>query len=131
MMASQGLQEAGFLAAGADELAVRKVGIFLVAYFKDQYAGRATQDIGEQIGAELQGLLDQGYISFPSAFTFVGRAFTSVDGIARNLQPETYDFGRACEPYVGRLISEEYSSQARTQIDEVLAKARSWLGMPD
>ena len=127
----QGLQEAGFLAAGADELAVRKVGIFLVAYFKDQYAGRATQDIGEQIGAELQGLLDQGYISFPSAFTFVGRAFTSVDGIARNLQPETYDFGRACEPYVGRLISEEYSSQARTQIDEVLAKARSWLGMPD
>jgi len=57
-----------------------------------------AQDVSEQVGAELQGLLDAGFVSFPSAFTFVARAFTSVDGIARSLDPHGYDFARACEP---------------------------------
>ena len=36
-------------------------------YFKDQAAGRATEDVTEQVGKELQGLLDCGAITFPSS----------------------------------------------------------------
>ena len=64
------------------------VGEFLVRFFSDQAAGRATQDVTEQIDYELRSLLDTGAIAFPSAFTFVARAFTSVDGIAKSLRPD-------------------------------------------
>ena len=123
----EGLELAGFLAEGADREVVEKVGAFLVRFFKDQYAGRATQDVTEQVGAELQGLLDDGYISFPSAFTFVGRAFTSVDGIARCLQPDSYDFGRACEPTVGRLITAEYNRRGAEMREAAIQGAFGWL----
>jgi len=39
----------------------------------------------------VQGLVDSGAIGYPSCFTFVARAFASVDGICRALSP-TYDF---------------------------------------
>ena len=35
-------------------------------------------------------MVDDGVIQFPSIFTFVGRAFASVDGIGRALDPK-YD----------------------------------------
>ena len=124
----KGLEEAQFLVEGADEEKVRKVGIFLVRFFRDQAAGRDTQDVTEQVGAELQSLLDSGYICFPSAFTFVGRAFTSVDGIAKALQPD-YEFRDACEPFVGRLISDEYGRKAEEQRDELFKKLGSWLNL--
>ena len=33
-------------------------------------------------------MVDDGVIQFPSIFTFVGRAFASVDGIGRELDPK-------------------------------------------
>ena len=83
----EGLEMAGFLTPGANATAVRMVGEFLVRFFSDQAAGRATQDVTEQIDYELRSLLGSGAIAFPSAFTFVARAFTSVDGIAKSLRP--------------------------------------------
>ena len=114
-----GLEMAGFLAPNANATAVRMVGEFLVRFFSDQAAGRATQDVTEQVGKELQALLDCGAIAFPSAFTFVARAFTSVDGIAKALRPE-YELREAVEPFVGQLISDEYSSQAVEKRDELV-----------
>merc|ERR1719375_846418 len=80
----EGLTMAGFLAPGANEKYVRRVGEFLVKFFSDQAAGRETQDVTEQVDFELRSLLGSGAITFPSAFTFVARAFTSVDGIAKS-----------------------------------------------
>jgi len=112
----QGLEMAGFLAPDANATAVRLVGEFLVRFFSDQAAGRATQDVSEQVDYELRSLLGSGAIAFPSAFTFVARAFTSVDGIAKSLRPE-YELREAVEPFVGKLISDEYSSQAKEKRD--------------
>jgi len=126
----EGLEMAGFLAADANATAVRLVGEFLVQFFSDQAAGRATQDVSEQVDYELRSLLGCGAIAFPSAFTFVARAFTSVDGIAKSLRPE-YELREAVEPFVGQLISDEYSEQAKAKRDELLEQARGWLQAGD
>ena len=70
----------GFVDKAADQMALQKVGAFAVKNFKDQAAGRTTEDVTEKVGGELQGMVDDGVIQFPSIFTFVGRAFASVDG---------------------------------------------------
>ena len=44
-----------------------------------------------QVGSELRRLLADGSIAFPSVFTFVGRAFASVDGIGKGLDPQARD----------------------------------------
>ena len=49
----------------------------------------------------------------------MARAFTSVDGIAKALRPE-YELREAVEPFVGQLISDEYSSQAVEKRDELV-----------
>ena len=82
-------------------------------------------DISESVGPELQALLDEGAIAFPSCFTVIGRAFASVDGIARSLDPANYDFAKACEPAVGKLIEAEYKRAGdeltRGVVDELRA----------
>merc|ERR1719217_697397 len=104
----EGVQQMGFVDKAADTMALQKVGAFAVKNFKDQAAGRDTEDVTEKVGGELQGMVDDGVIQFPSIFTFVGRAFASVDGIGRELDPN-YDFRAMTEPYVGR------SSQSATR----------------
>merc|ERR1719217_1743651 len=112
----QGLRNAAFALFGGstDPMALQKGGAFAIKNFKDSAAGRATEDVTEKVGAELQGMVDDGVIAFPSIFTFVGRAFASVDGLGRDLDPK-YDFRALCEPYVGEIISERYQLEARQQ----------------
>lgn len=110
----EGVQQMGFVDKAADTMALQKVGAFAVKNFKDQAAGRDTEDVTEKVGGELQGMVDDGVIQFPSIFTFVGRAFASVDGIGRELDPK-YDFRAMTEPYVGEIISERYQADAKAQ----------------
>jgi len=121
----EGLEMSGFLQPGANATAVRMVGEFLVTFFSDQAAGRATQDVTEQIDFELRSLLDSGAIAFPSAFTFVARAFASVDGIAKSLTPGI-ELRQALDPFVSQLITDEYTSQAKAQREELVQTARGF-----
>jgi len=126
----EGLEMAGFLTPGANATAVRMVGEFLVRFFSDQAAGRDTQDVTEQIDFELRSLLGSGAIAFPSAFTFVARAFASVDGIAKSLRPEI-ELRQALDPFVSQLITDEYTSQANAKRDELISKAKSFFAQGD
>jgi len=123
----EGLEMAAFLAPDANATAVRLVGEFLVRFFSDQAAGRATQDVTEQVDYELRSLLGSGAIAFPSAFTFVARAFTSVDGIAKSLRPDI-ELRTALDPFVSQLITDEYTSQANAKRDELLQQAKGVFG---
>ena len=123
----EGLEMSGFLQPGANATAVRMVGEFLVRFFSDQAAGRDTQDVTEQIDYELRSLLGSGAIAFPSAFTFVARAFASVDGIAKSLVPEI-ELRQALDPFVSKLITDEYTSQANAKRDELIEQARGLFG---
>merc|ERR1719171_1901284 len=112
----EGLELAGFLSPGANATAVRLVGEFLVRFFSDQAAGRATQDVTEQIDYELRSLLDSGAIAFPS-----------VDGIAKSLMPEM-ELRQALDPFVSQLITDEYTSQANAKRDELIAQLKGSFG---
>ena len=126
----EGLELSGFLTPGANATAVRMVGEFLVRFFSDQAAGRQTQDVTEQLDYELRSLLDSGAIAFPSAFTFVARAFTSVDGIAKSLRPDI-ELREAVDPFVGQLITDEYTSQANAKRDELIKQAKDLFAQGD
>ena len=126
----EGLELSGFLSPGANATAVRMVGEFLVKFFSDQAAGRATQDVTEQLDYELRSLLDSGAIAFPSAFTFVARAFASVDGIAKSLKPDI-ELRQALDPFVSQLITDEYTSQANAKRDELIKQAKGFFGDGD
>jgi len=125
----EGVQQMGFVDKAADTMALQKVGAFAVKNFKDQAAGRTTEDITEKVGGELQGMVDDGVIQFPSIFTFVGRAFASVDGIGRELDPK-YDFRAMTEPYVGEIISERYQKDAKEQREAFFGGFQAALGTP-
>ena len=125
----EGVQQMGFVDKAADTMALQKVGAFAVKNFKDQAAGRTTEDITEKVGGELQGMVDDGVIQFPSIFTFVGRAFASVDGIGRELDPK-YDFRAMTEPYVGEIISERYQKDAKAQREAFFGGFQAALGTP-
>ena len=126
----EGLELSGFLTPGANATAVRMVGEFLVRFFSDQAAGRQTQDVTEQLDYELRSLLDSGAIAFPSAFTFVARAFASVDGIAKSLRPDI-ELREAVDPFVGQLITDEYTSQANAKRDELIKQAKDLFAQGD
>ena len=125
----EGVQQMGFVDKAADTMALQKVGAFAVKNFKDQAAGRTTEDVTEKVGGELQGMVDDGVIQFPSIFTFVGRAFASVDGIGRELDPK-YDFRAMTEPYVGEIISERYQKDAAAQREAFFGGFQAALGTP-
>ncbi|KAL3930414.1 MAG: hypothetical protein SGPRY_001547 [Prymnesium sp.] len=118
------LQRMGFVNKAADAMVLQKVCTFVVKNFKDEAAGRATEDITEKIGPELQSLVDDGLIEFPSIFTFIARAFSSVDGIGRSLDPK-YEFRRLCEPYVSDIITQRYQKQAANAREGLLHGFRS------
>jgi len=93
------LQSAGVLAKGADRLAVEKLARYFIRTFKDIQLGKAPADIKQTLGADLQKLNEEQVFRFPSTFTFIFRAFASVDGIAKGLDKD-FDISKAAQPFI-------------------------------
>jgi len=109
-----GVEEAGVLARGADRLAVEKLARYFMRTFKDkQLDKKSSGGIKSTIGADLQTLTENNVFRFPSTFTFVLRAFASVDGIGKGLIDERFDIGRLAQPFVENFTDKKkYSSEA-------------------
>lgn len=118
-----GVEEAGVLAKGADRLAVEKLARFFMRSFKDNQLGKPTQNIKETLGTDLQTLTENGVFRFPSTFTFIFRAFASVEGIGKGLDP-AYDIGKLAQPFIEKFTDAQknYSSQAEKKFD-IFARA--------
>lgn len=82
------LELMGVLAKSADRLAVEKLARYFIRTFKNVQQGKAAGNIKTTLGADLQALTEQQVFRFPSTFTFIFRAFTSIDGIGKGLDPE-------------------------------------------
>ncbi|XP_078431888.1 protein ACTIVITY OF BC1 COMPLEX KINASE 7, chloroplastic-like [Wolffia australiana] len=62
------------------------------------------------IGEDLFAIASDNPISFPSTFTFVMKAFTTIEGIGYTLDPE-FSFARVAAPYVQELIDARQKQQ--------------------
>jgi predicted unusual protein kinase regulating ubiquinone biosynthesis (AarF/ABC1/UbiB family) len=112
-----GVEQAGVLAVGADRLAVEKLARFFMRNFKDSQLGKKTANIKQTIGTDLQTLTENGVFRFPSTFTFIFRAFASVEGIGKGLDKD-YDIGKLAQPFIETFIEtqQNYSSEADKSI---------------
>lgn len=112
-MLVDGVEEAGVLARGADRLAVEKLARFFMRSFKDKQLGKTGSNIKTTIGTDLQTLTENNVFRFPSTFTFIFRAFASIDGIGKGLDP-SYDIGKLAQPFIEKFTDTQkgYSSEA-------------------
>lgn len=94
-----GVEEAGVLARGADRLAVEKLARYFMRTFKDSQLGKQGANIKETVGTDLQTLTENDVFRFPSTFTFIFRAFASVEGIGKGLDKD-YSIGKFAQPFI-------------------------------
>jgi predicted unusual protein kinase regulating ubiquinone biosynthesis (AarF/ABC1/UbiB family) len=92
-----GVEQAGVLSKGADRLAVEKLARFFMRAFKDKQLGKSSGNIKETVGADLQTLTENNVFRFPSTFTFIFRAFASIEGIGKELDSD-FDIGKLAQP---------------------------------
>lgn len=113
-----GVEEAGVLAKGADRLAVEKLARFFMRTFKDKQLGKKGANIKETVGPDLQTLTENNVFRFPSTFTFIFRAFASIEGIGKSLAPDYFDIGKLAQPFIEKFIDTQkgYKSESEKNL---------------
>ena len=101
------LEQMGVLAKSADRLAVEKLARFFIRTFKDVQLGKSAGNIKTTLGQDLQALTDQQVFRFPSTFTFIFRAFASIDGIGKGLSPDKFDIAKSAQPFIEGLTEDD------------------------
>jgi predicted unusual protein kinase regulating ubiquinone biosynthesis (AarF/ABC1/UbiB family) len=80
--------------------------------FKDSQLGKKSGNIKQTLGTDLQTLTENDSFRFPSTFTFIFRAFASVEGIGKGLN-EKFEIGKLAQPFIEKFTdSQQYSSEA-------------------
>lgn len=116
----------GVLKKGADRLTVEKVGRYFLGLFRtNMEAGNLKKSKEEKraemmkrlnnIGEDLLAVSEDECFSFPPVFTFVFRAFTTLEGIGKGLNP-SYDLTLIAGPYLKELIDLKDGSATVTAI---------------
>lgn len=109
-----GVEEAGVLARGADRLAVEKLARFFMRAFKNNQIGKSSGNIKQTLGTDLQTLTENDSFRFPSTFTFIFRAFASVEGIGKGLD-ESFDIGKLAQPFIEKFTDSQKGYETETQ----------------
>ena len=81
--------------------------------------GKAPGNIKTTLGADLQALTESQVFRFPSTFTFIFRAFASVDGIGKGLD-DKFDIPKLAQPFINELTeADAYSSDVQKWADRL------------
>ncbi|CAM9129363.1 unnamed protein product [Chrysoparadoxa australica] len=113
------LEDMDIIRRGADRMTLERVARFYLTEFESTLkAGPKSKWINEldaeeekqlrrreraKIGQELFSMRSDVPLQFPASFTFVFRAFTTLDGIGKTLSP-AYDLTRIAQPYLKELL---------------------------
>jgi predicted unusual protein kinase regulating ubiquinone biosynthesis (AarF/ABC1/UbiB family) len=109
-----GVEQAGVLSKGADRLAVEKLARFFMRAFKDKQLGKSSGNIKETVGADLQTLTENNVFRFPSTFTFIFRAFASIEGIGKELDSD-FDIGKLAQPFIEKFTDAQKGYKSDTE----------------
>lgn len=125
----------GVLDAKADRLTVEKVGRYFLSLFrtnmsndnrrktKEEKRAEVTRRL-DNVGEELLALSEDECFNFPPVFTFVFRAFTTLEGIGKGLDP-TYDLTLIAGPYLKELVDLREGSAALSTV-KAFTKRVGW-----
>jgi predicted unusual protein kinase regulating ubiquinone biosynthesis (AarF/ABC1/UbiB family) len=127
----QSLIELGALVPTSDLGAVRRS----VQYMLDNFMDKPFE--AQSIGAISDDLYEIAYgqpFRFPATFTFVMRAFSTLEGVGRGLDPE-FNFMEVAKPFAMQLMNNESpSGNSGSLLDEISRQAmqvsNSALGLP-
>jgi len=117
-----GVEEAGVLARGADRLAVEKLARYFMRTFKDSQLGKKGANVKETVGTDLQTLTENDVFRFPSTFTFIFRAFASIDGIGKGLS-KNFDIGKLAQPFITKFTEVQKNESPTEKNLNIFAKA--------
>lgn len=131
------LETIGILRTGVDRISVEKIArVFLQEFSKgisgDQWVSQLPAEQQAeirrkrrlQLGADLFTVGSDVPFRFPPTFTFVFRAFTSLDGIGKGLDPK-YDLTRLAQPFLQELVDLRDGS-ATVSLLKTWAKKLGW-----
>jgi predicted unusual protein kinase regulating ubiquinone biosynthesis (AarF/ABC1/UbiB family) len=136
--ACNALEEIGVLRKDVDRVSIERIARVFLGDFKrgvskgekwvNQLSKEEQKEIRrkrrQQLGSDLFSLQGDAPFKFPPTFTFVFRAFTSLDGIGKGLDP-TYDLTRLSQPYLKELVDLRDGSAFVSGLKK-LAKSLGW-----
>jgi len=122
----------GILRPTADRVSVEKIGRYFISAFRTSLsAGNVRKSADEKrselvarltsIGDELLAVGEDQPFVFPPVFTFVFRAFTTLEGVGKGLDP-SYDLTLLAAPYLKELVDLKDGSAALTVVKSGLKK---------
>jgi predicted unusual protein kinase regulating ubiquinone biosynthesis (AarF/ABC1/UbiB family) len=126
----EGVEQAGVLSRNADRLAVDKLAKYFMRTFKDNQLGKQSANIKEVVGPDLQTLTENNSFRFPSTFTFIFRAFASVEGIGKELDPD-FDIGKLAQPFIEKFIDDQKGYKSSTEKNFAIFQKATGLNAPD
>jgi predicted unusual protein kinase regulating ubiquinone biosynthesis (AarF/ABC1/UbiB family) len=118
------LEKIGVLKPGVDRISIEKIARFSLKEFNlgvksgewdnqlsKEEQKKITRKKRAQLGQDLLSVGSDVPFKFPPTFTFVFRAFTSLDGIGKGLDPK-YDLTRLAQPFLKELVDLKDGSAA-------------------
>ena len=109
------LEQIEVLKKSVDRVSVEKIVRFFLQEFISGVDNKSSSELSpeekkvllkqrrQQLGADLFSVGSDVPFKFPPTFTFVFRAFTSLDGIGKGLDPK-YDLTKLAQPFLKELI---------------------------
>ena len=122
----KGVEQAGVLSKSADRLAVEKLARYFMRAFKDSQLGKSSGNVKQVVGADLQTLTENNSFRFPPTFTFVFRAFVSIEGIGKELDPD-FDLGKLAQPFLEKFIDQQKGY--KSEFEKNVAKFKKATGL--
>lgn len=108
-------EKAGMVSPTADRLTVEKFARYFITAFQDIQQGangpknpaEMTAMVKAAVGPELQSLTEANVFRIPSTMSFVFRSLASIEGIGKNLSPETWDISKSAQPFVEAITEQQ------------------------
>lgn len=125
----EGFSKLGFIRRGADVISIVRALNWLLDNYGAINARNITFENLENIEEDIRRIIHDQPITVPAQFAFLGRALSTLLGLATGLDPE-FDFVGATRPYVEKMTRGGAEAILKLVTDELKTLGQIFLSMP-